>query len=119
MEEGLNLSQERIHIDFVLAGGYDPLNGQVNNTLSGDVDLFQRTLSDISAALSSGGIDNAGVAASLAKKITNAMNAPNKQTRDNILRAFINEVNAQTGKHINTTAPALLIGDAIALLGLP
>jgi hypothetical protein len=83
------------------------------------VDLFQQTLSDIATTLGSGGIDNQGIASSLTEKITNAKNAPNKKTRDNIIKAFINEVNAQAGKHISTAAAALLIGDAIALLGLP
>jgi hypothetical protein len=40
-------------------------------------------------------------------------------SRNKIINAFIQEVNAQTGKHITTATAALLIGDAIALLGLP
>jgi len=92
--------------------------------VSGEVaDLFLRTLGDISAALASGGIDNQDIASSLTEKITDAKNAPNKKTRDNIINAFINQVNAQAGnqagKHISTAAAALLLGDAIALLGLP
>ena len=90
--------------------------------ISGEVaDLFLRTLGDISAALASGGIDNQDIGSSLTEKITAAKNAPNKKTRDNIINAFINEVNAQAGqkKHISTAAAALLIGDAIAMLGLP
>jgi hypothetical protein len=83
------------------------------------VDLFQRTLNDISAALGSGGIDNHGIASSLTEKITNAKNALDKTTRDNIIGAFVDEVNALAGKHITQAAAALLIGDAIALLGLP
>lgn len=96
------------------------VSGQVANfTLSGEVALFLRTLGDISTALASGGIDNQDIASSLTEKITNAKNAPNKKTSNNIINAFIHEVNAQTGKHISTAAAALLIGDAIALLGLP
>jgi hypothetical protein len=79
------------------------------------VDLFQRTLNDISAALGSGGIDNHGIASSLTEKI----NALDKTTRDNIIGAFVDEVNALAGKHITQAAAALLVGDAIALLGLP
>lgn len=95
--------------------------GTTNFRLSGDVvvDLFQRTLNDISAALGSGGIDNQGIASSLTEKITNAKNAPDKTTRDNIIGAFVDEVNALAGKHITQAAAALLIGDATALLGLP
>lgn len=81
--------------------------------------LFERTLNDISAASSSDGINNQGIANSLTEKINNANNAPDKTTRDNIINAFIHEVSAQAGKHITTAAAALLIGDAIALLGLP
>lgn len=83
------------------------------------IDLFQRTLNDINAALGSGGIDNHGIASSLTEKITNAKNALDKTTRDNIIGAFVDEVNALAGKHITQAAAALLIGDAIALLGLP
>ena len=82
-----------------------------------------RTLGDISTQLALGGIDNQGIASSLTEKITDAKNAPNKKTRDNIINAFINQVNAQAGnqagKHISTAAAALLLGDAIAMLGLP
>jgi YVTN family beta-propeller protein len=81
--------------------------------------LFLRTLGVISAALASGGIDSQGLASSLTQKITNAKNAPDKKTRDNIINAFLNEVNAQAGKHINTSTAAILILDAVALLGLP
>src|SRR5262249_2120377 len=93
-------------------------------SVSGEVaDLFVRTLGDISAALTSGGIDNQDIASSLTEKFTAAKNAPNKKTRDNIINAFINQVNAhagnQAGKHSSTAAAALLLGDAIAMLGLP
>ena len=104
--------------------GLNPQNLQAvgiehTHALPDFVDLFQQTLSDIATMLGSGGIDNQGIASSLTEKITNAKNAPNKKTRDNIINAFINEVNAQAGKHISTATAALLIGDAIALLGLP
>jgi len=76
---------------------------------------FSSTLDHIAALLGAGAIDNAGVASALAEKITNASAATGK-ARANILRAFINHVNAQTGVHINPFAAAELLADATSLL---
>src|SRR6185437_15344495 len=56
------------------------------------------TLADINNSLQLGLIDNHGVANSLAQKIEAAQGATGN-TRNNILKAFINEVKAQSGNH--------------------
>jgi hypothetical protein len=60
-------------------------------------------------------IDNNGILNSLAKKIENAESAIDRGQIDsaiNILGAFINEVQAQKGKHIKNEAADTLIDDA-------
>ena len=63
-----------------------------------------------------GKIDNSGVYNSLMQKlqaIQASMDRKGKQNSTaNVLQAFINEVTAQSGKHITTEAAALLIADA-------
>jgi hypothetical protein len=59
--------------------------------------------------------DNSGILNSLLQKLDNAQKSLNKgQTNAaiNKLNAFINEVQAQSGKHITTEAAALLVADA-------
>lgn len=58
--------------------------------------------------LASGKIDNAGIANSLISKVENAQKA-NGQAADNIMQAFISQVEAQSGKHIASDAAAILI----------
>jgi hypothetical protein len=77
---------------------------------------FQSTLNDISNSLQLALIDNNGIANSLSKKIEAASNATGP-ARSNILNAFKNEVNAQSGKHINGIAPQVLEEDANSLIG--
>jgi hypothetical protein len=81
---------------------------------------FQGTLDDISNMLALGLIDNKGIAKALSSNINAASNAAaggDKKTAENILKAFINQVNAQSGKHISGVAPQLLLADANCLLG--
>ena len=62
-------------------------------------------------AFSLGWIDNAGIANSLDQKLENAkvkISQGNKNAAKNILQAFINELEAQRGKHINDNAFYLL-----------
>ncbi len=62
-------------------------------------------------ALSLGWIDNQGVASSLDSKLDNARNrlvAGDTAAARNILNAFVNEVEAQNGKHLTSEAYALL-----------
>ena len=66
----------------------------------------------------SGDIDNKGIANSLLSKLNAAQAAldrGNVEAARNILDAFINEVEAQRGKHISEWAADLLIADAIAV----
>ena len=76
---------------------------------------FQSTLADISNSLQIGLIDNHGIANSLSMKIKAASNATGP-AKSNILNAFKNEVNAQSGKHISGVAPDLLLEDADSLI---
>lgn len=55
-----------------------------------------------------GKIDNAGIANSLISKVENAQKA-NGQAADNIMQAFINQVEAQSGRHIASDAAAILL----------
>jgi N-acetylneuraminic acid mutarotase len=75
---------------------------------------FQSTLKDINDSLQLGLIDNHGVANSLSSKIQ-AAQAQTGNARNNILNAFINEVNAQAGKHITVVTVQVLLADASAL----
>jgi hypothetical protein len=66
-----------------------------------------------------GQISKDGIASSLQAKLTAALaarSAGNCATAANIYRAFINEVEAQTGKAIDTAAAAILIADAQYLI---
>jgi hypothetical protein len=76
---------------------------------------FQSTLADISNSLQLGLIDNQGIANSLSQKIQ-AAQAAIGPARNNILKAFENDVNAQTGKHVNGIAPQVLLQDADSLI---
>lgn len=76
---------------------------------------FQSTLADIQNSLQLGLIDNPGIANSLSQKIQAAQGAT-APARNNVLSAFINEVNAQSGKHITGMAPQVLLQDAASLL---
>jgi hypothetical protein len=83
------------------------------------VATFQGTLDDISSTLALGLIDNKGIAKALSSNINAASIAAaggDKKTAENILNAFINQVNAQTGKHISGVAPQLLLADANCLV---
>ncbi|KAF0146226.1 MAG: Neogenin [Nitrospirae bacterium] len=73
----------------------------------------------IQQILASGQIDNAGIANSLLSKVLNAADAAaigNGQASDNIMQAFINQVEAQTGQHISADAAAILINAATYII---
>lgn len=73
----------------------------------------------INQFLNSGDIDNSGIANSLISKVSNALdakNSGNEQASDNIMQAFINQVEAQSGKHISTYAVAILINAATYII---
>jgi len=80
---------------------------------------YEGTLDDIRYMLVLDLIDGKGMAKVLSSKITAASNAAaggDKKTAEGFLKAFIKEVNAQTGKHISGAAPQLLLTDANRLL---
>jgi 5'-nucleotidase/UDP-sugar diphosphatase len=72
-------------------------------------------LSGVNRFYSEGKIDNRGIANSLTQKLENVQKSMDKgkiDTAINQLNAFINEVQAQSGKHITAKAAELLIADA-------
>lgn len=76
-------------------------------------------ISLIKQMLASGQIDNAGIANSLISKINAALAAESRgdvQASNNIIRAFINQVEAQSGSHISTSAAAILINAATYII---
>jgi hypothetical protein len=75
---------------------------------------FSSTLADINNSLQLGLIDNQGIANSLSQKVEATQKATGNNG-NNILKAFINEVNAQSGKHIKGAAVQVLLADANAL----
>jgi hypothetical protein len=76
---------------------------------------FAGVLADIASALQQNWIDNQGIANSLSQKIQ-AASQSNGFSRLNQLNAFINEVNAQTGKHIGSPTAQVLLQDANSLI---
>ena len=80
---------------------------------------FEGTIDDIRYMLVLDLIDGKGVARLLSNKITAASNAAlggDTERAEKLLKAFIDEVNTQTGKHISGAAPQLLLKDANGLL---
>jgi len=68
--------------------------------------------------LSSGAIDNYGIANALTNKLSTAqsfISAGDNQTAINVLQALLNQLNAQSGKHIAPSAASVLISDTQAL----
>ena len=81
---------------------------------------FDGTLDDIGYMLVLDRIDSKGMAKILSSKIIAASHAAaggDKKTAEDFLKAFISEVNTQTGEHISGAAPQLLLTDANILLG--
>ncbi len=96
---------------------YSPTLGSVSTVVT--VASFQSTIADITNSLQLGLINNQGIANALSSKINAASSASasgNNATSRNILNAFINQVNAQTSKHVNGTAVQVLLNDANSLL---
>lgn len=93
---------------------------QLTSTIGGKTTVtskatYQSTLADVQNLLSLALIDNQGIANSLSQKIQAAQSA-SQPARANVLNAFINEVSAQTGKHITGVAIQVLLNDAQSLL---
>jgi FIMAH domain-containing protein len=74
---------------------------------------------EVRAALASGAITNAGIANSLLAKLNAARDARSRgqcATAANIYAAFINELNAQSGKHVAAATASQLISEAKFLI---
>jgi hypothetical protein len=111
----------------ILANSKLPGSLQVIGELSGIVHCMASQLmvtpvsikGDVTQLLQSGAIKNAGLAGSLLSQLTAAAAAHaagNCSTAAKIYQAFINELNAQLGKGVDTTATAILITDAQFLI---
>jgi hypothetical protein len=95
---------------------YAPATGAPSTTV---VATFASTLGDIANSLAIGLIDNSGIAGSLSSKIQAAQSATaggQNRAAVNILKSFMNELSAQTGKHITGVAPQVLQDDAASLI---
>ena len=76
-------------------------------------------IDDVTQFLNDGSIDNNGVGNSLTVKLQHAADARaggDCSHAANLYGAFINEVQAQSGKHVSADAAAILIADAQFLL---
>ncbi|NIM93345.1 MAG: hypothetical protein GTO18_06505 [Anaerolineales bacterium] len=95
-----------------------PLLGNANMDDDGTYGFaagIQDLLDDLESLYDDGEIDKRGTLNSLLKKLENAQAALDRgqaKAASNIMEAFINEVNAQTGKHISDDAADSLIMDA-------
>jgi hypothetical protein len=72
----------------------------------------------INTFLSTGAIDRSGIANALTNKLSIAqtfITAGDNQTATNVLQALLNQLNAQSGKHISAAAGTALIIDTQAL----
>jgi len=74
---------------------------------------------DVTQFLESGAINNNGIANSLLSKLNSAAAARSRgqcSTAANNYQAFINELQAQSGKHVDAAAAAIMIADAQYLI---
>lgn len=101
----------------VFAITYNSAPGSSSNVTR--VATFQSTLSDIANSAQFGLIDDQGIANALSSKIAAASSAAasgDTDTAKNVLGAFLNQLNAQNGKHINGIALQVLREDAASLI---
>ncbi len=73
---------------------------------------FDSLKSDLRELFNLGFIDNKGILNSLIKKVDSAIKSKDEKPLDKILNSFINELNAQRGKHVKEEAYQILIDDA-------
>ena len=111
----------------VTAGSYTVhvtgTSGALTHTTSVIVNV-KATIAGITNVIGSfrtvGAIDNSGISNSLTGKLAEAqtyVSSGDNQTATNILSAMDNEINAQSGKHVTSSAAAALITDTQALQG--
>jgi len=109
----------------VTAGSYTVhvtgTSGALTHTTSVNVNV-KATIAGITNVIGSfrtlGAIDNSGISNSLTSKLAEAqtyISSGDNQTATNILSAMNNEINAQNGKHITSSAAAVLVTDTQAL----
>jgi 2',3'-cyclic-nucleotide 2'-phosphodiesterase (5'-nucleotidase family) len=90
-------------------------NNYLGEVVLGVMPKWQLTVADVKAFAATKAIDNAGVRKALLSKLNAvkaSFNAGNTTQALRQLKAFINTVRAQTGKHITKAAAAALIADA-------
>ena len=110
------------------AGSYHfMVNGDDENdsslTHSVQVDLLVKATAGgmmkiIGSFLTTGAIDKSGIANALSSKLSvvqTFIGGGDPQTATNVLQALLNQLNAQSGKHINASAASTLITDTQAL----
>jgi hypothetical protein len=104
---------------YTFALGSNTLNASATNGagLTASASLsFSVTVDYASlAALTASFVTNPGVANALNAKLTAAATAPNASARAGMLRAYMNEVRAQTGKSISAEHAAILLALAASL----
>jgi hypothetical protein len=89
--------------------------GNVEGTNVMLVNATQRTVADTQHAYDEGRIDNHGILNSLLQKLNSAqavLDLGDVEEAIDLLGAYINELEAQSGKHVTAEAAALLIADA-------
>jgi hypothetical protein len=109
----------------VTAGSYTPIVEGTSSSLMHSIAaniVVKATAAGITNVIAdfvgTGDIDNHGVSNSLTKKLSaaqTAIGAGDKQTAVSILDALLNELRAQSGKHITPSAAAVLMTDTQAL----
>ncbi len=107
----LSLGDHTLTVHAVDKAGYEASQAVTFSVTA----TLQSTIAGLNRFYSEGKIDNQGIFDSLTKKLEGAQAALDKgQTNAaiNKLEAFINEVEAQSGKHITADAASLLIADA-------
>jgi hypothetical protein len=130
------------HTIFLVASDFDPVNGQVSHITSINDQTGAGVLgastgtniaaiafepanaapdlrSDLQAAIASGAIDNAGVARALLAELDAATAAQTRgqcSVATRIYKAFINDLRAQSGKHVSPATAARLAGEAQFLM---
>jgi len=106
-------------------GGVAPVNGAATPTFIGSLGYLPISVTpdsiraDVNSALASGAIDSAGVANALLAQLNAAATARTAgqcSTAASIYNAFINTVNAQSGKHIAAATAAKLVSEAQFLI---
>ncbi len=103
------LGDHRVNIETSDRAG-NPSNTEVKFRV---IATLESTIADIEKAFSLGWITNKGIEESLIKKLNAIINLGDllEETKDNLLEAFLRELDAQRDKHVNEQAYKLLSED--------